>query len=130
MHSSERLFTPEEDNLIRQGFESGVTDLQMVEVFAEHGYQRTRFAIYGRRRVLGYRHTQFQNRRHRGLDPVPPPTPGDHAFKRAMLAALKQGTESAIVGVVKDRRPVKLTSFQPEPTRSGIGSSAAQCADA
>ncbi len=49
---------------------------------------------------------------------------GDHAFKRAMLAAIKSGEETAIMGVVKDRRPLSLKTFQPEPMQSMCSSSA------
>lgn len=54
----------------------------------------------------------------------------DELFVKAMLAAIRAGSESAVIGVVKDRRPL-LSVFTPKAamTHSGCSSSAQQCAD-
>jgi hypothetical protein len=115
---SKRRFEQREDELIREGFASGVTDKQMVDVLAEHGFSRGYYSIYTRRKTLG-----LVNRR---LSAAPKrfgrPPPADAAFVRAMLAAVKSGEEKAILGVVKDRRPWALKRMQPEPVASGCSS--------
>lgn len=116
-------FQPEEDALIRQGFENGSTDTEMVMVLAAHGFIRTGVSVYGRRRSLGFQRSKAN----------PPPPVGDtpdQKFKRAMLAAIHAGEESAVLGVVKDRRPWVLKTIHAEPTSSCMGSAASACADA
>jgi len=52
---------------------------------------------------------------------------GDRAYKIALLAAIKAGLETAPIGVVKDRRPLKPCRFEAAPMSYGA-SPAASCA--
>lgn len=53
----------------------------------------------------------------------------DGAFILAMLGAIKSGAEKAVIGVVRDRRPMPMSRFHAEPSFSGCTSPALACAE-
>lgn len=121
MGEIKKQFMPSEDRIIVDGFSCHLSCQQIVDRLALHGFLRTRGAVRSRCRTMGLFHPKPR--------PLPPKkdTP-DQKFKRAMLAALKTGKESAVLGVVKDRRPWTLKRIQPERS-SGCSSPAALCAE-
>lgn len=126
-------YTPEEDQIIRDRFASGYTDLEIVVVLANAGFRRrTRNGIATRRARLGLIKVDRPQQRARRMQEHQPGAAaalGDHRFKLAMLAAIAGGHERAILGVVKDRRPVALKAIRHNPPRSLIGSSASMVGD-
>lgn len=109
--------------IIRRGFATQKTNAQISEMLKRCGYERSPESVGGKLIALGLiRHTD------RILAQKTYANHCDLAFKRAMLAAIKSGEEKAFIGVIKDYRPLRATTFQPEPKSSGCSSSAAECA--
>lgn len=129
--SSTPNFTQAEDFIVRGMFADGHTDDEIMQaVNAEFGTGRSRISILRRRNKLGLWLKDSK---------VPKPKPmrtseeatiewermnSDYRFKLAMLGAIESGAESAVIGVVKDRRPFAINTIQPEPTISMCSSSA------
>lgn len=123
-------YTAPEQHIIKMGWEDGLSDQEIQELLKGSGFQRTILSIKAHRcrimRLCGG-HGGW-NRRKDVTTPLAATTQtcklvsADLAFKRAMLGAIKNGTETAVLGVVKDRRPWALKKMQPEPIMSGCSS--------
>jgi hypothetical protein len=126
------VFSVEEDAIVRSGWADRLQDRQIAQLLAAGGFDRTDQAVKKRRSVL-HLVAQHGGRRDVGkpiaVKPIDNLSP-DRRFKMAMLAAIHDGTETPIMGVVRDYRPIILKSIRPEPQGSCVGSAAQQCADA
>jgi hypothetical protein len=145
---TKKAFSEGEDKIILSGWGDQVPDYEILRRLIAAGFVRTKKSVACRRRMLGLlndmssRVTTFdQLPRNRKAGPKPNPfreqrkskkrtVANDIAFKQSMLLAIKGGTESPIMGVVRDYRPIFLKTIHPEPQGSCIGSAAQQCADA
>lgn len=124
-------FTADEDALVKAMWANGNNDRQISLALAMRGTVRTQSSVNCRRFRLG----AVDHDRVRRLPPVQKQKidarrgfEGDRQFKLAMLAAIYAGSESPLIGVVKDRRPLPMVTYQPEPVGAGYSSPGAMCA--
>jgi hypothetical protein len=117
------LFTEAEDAIVRAGYDEKLTDIKIARRLTESGYPRSHNSVLRRRRTLNLIYNKQT-----GWEVPKNPLSGDQKFKKAMLAALKAGTETAITGVIKDHRPFALTTIHAEPAHSCFSSPANLCA--
>jgi hypothetical protein len=101
-----------EHQLVLDGYQQGMDDLQISELLGYHGYRRESSAvrIKRHREGIGVEPKPSNNRQYPALTEEMEHNrrlAGDAAFKRAMLAAIKRGEESAVIGVVKNDKPLK-----------------------
>lgn len=118
-------YTIIERSIIEKAFREGKSDLEIALALVRNGYPpRTEAGIDQIRRKMGllriYQPPQYSPDKKKD---------GDRAFKRAMLAAARAGSENVVCGVVKDKRPLKGMTFYPEPVNSGCSSAANLCAE-
>lgn len=116
-----RKYTVREDQLVTELYRRGNKDTSISKAMAVLGFNRSVASIGNRR--IGLELVEYSA----GMSKADFRA-DDLAFKKAMLSALKAGTETAVVGVVKDRRPIVLKTYQSESDRSLCGSSSDMCA--
>ncbi len=142
------LYCLREDEILYAGWIAFQTNEEIIAALAKEGFIRTVKGIQCRRRALGIsnlitkRDTPFEALDRDYGQPGPQGTHderryetaglvrADHAFKNAMLKALRNGEEFAVLGVVRDNRPFALKTIHAEPASSIYGSTAAACVDA
>lgn len=120
-------YTEEETSVIAAGVANGLTPLAI----SRQLQGRSRSSVTSRLRTMGYFTLPDESADVRPHYPsrIERQIAKDHAFKRAMLGAIKSGEENAPMGVVKDHRPLLPTHFTREPNHSCCSSSAAACAE-
>lgn len=116
-------YTEQEKDLIRAGWDDNLSDVELQGLLLRSGFRRSTDSIKSQRCRMHLRNEAWAKRKKAAAREKPSRRiSSDVAFKRAMLAAIKAGTEHAVVGVVKDCRPWALKRMQPEPVASGCSS--------
>jgi hypothetical protein len=98
------LFSAEEDRIITDAFREGLNDQDIQTALAGAGFVRSKASVNQRRNKLGL--FSFQKR---CADLEGARLTGNQLFAMAMIRAIKSGAETAFMGTVKDKRPIKLT---------------------
>ena len=124
----ENPWTEAEIAILRRDFEANLTSIQS----AVNLPNRTPGSIGSARRRHGLFIMSASERavlRIKMAVHRPPRMIGDAAFVRAMIAARRNGDEFVVIGVVKDRRPLVPTRYEPAQRASFMSSSAGLCSD-
>jgi hypothetical protein len=98
------LFSAEEDRIITDSFREGLNDHDTQGVLAKAGFTRSKASVNQRRNKLGL--FTFQKK---CADLEGTRLSGNQLFAMAMIRAINSGAETAFMGTIKDKRPIKLS---------------------
>ena len=116
-------YTPNEDEIVAGGHDMGLTGDEIGQCLMKAGFRyRTRQSIAAR--IIVLRALKVID----GYDDDP--RIGDIKFCEAMQNAVDKGLENPYIGIREEVGPFTPRFYQPEPSRSMLGSPAGDCASA